>query len=271
VQVPCSAGVLRKWLFPAIGRVPHAGRHVELPETRHATANTSVCRTTNYLWQRAAGLVKLNFASLRQRFRARINSVVFETASGFQKMNVVSRRGFLTALAAGLPALALTDVASAAELLTRPSVSAATRALSFAHTHTGEHLNVEYFTGGRYLPDALSTVNHFLRDFRTGDVHDIDSGLLDLLYNLHGLTGSSRPFQVISGYRSPKTNAMLRARSEGVAAGSLHMQGQAIDIRLADVQLPKLRDAALAARRGGVGFYPASDFVHVDTGRVRRW
>ena len=109
------------------------------------------------------------------------------------------------------------------------------------------------------------------RDFRTGDVHAIDTGLLDLLHNLTTVTETTRPFQVISGYRSPATNAMLRQVSEGVAAGSLHMQGLAIDIRLADVPLGKLRKAALAMKRGGVGYYPASDFVHVDTGRVRAW
>lgn len=188
--------------------------------------------------------------------------------------NTISRRRFLSSLAVGIPLLGL-----APDLLASPVGAAssapvslsATRALDFAHTHTGEQLSVEYFSGGTYLPDALSTVNHFLRDFRTGDVHQIDAGLLDLLHSLTQVTGTSRPFQVISGYRSPKTNGMLRQRSEGVAAGSLHMQGQAIDIRLADIPLAKLRAAALHVQRGGVGYYPASDFVHVDTGRVRRW
>ena len=185
----------------------------------------------------------------------------------------LSRRAFLTSLAAGVPLLALAPASFASPLETTlaPAATVASRALHFAHTHTGERLEVEYFTQGSYVPDALATVNHFLRDFRTGDVHDIDAGLLDLLHTLTELTGTSRPFQVISGYRSPHTNTLLRLRSEGVAAGSLHMQGQAIDIRLADVPLPKLRRAALAVRRGGVGFYPASDFVHVDTGRVRTW
>jgi uncharacterized protein YcbK (DUF882 family) len=147
----------------------------------------------------------------------------------------------------------------------------APRALRFSHTHTGERLSIEYFHDGIYEPDALATVNHFLRDFRTNEIHDIDADLLDLLHNLAGRTGTDRPYQVISGYRSPATNAMLRQRSEGVAAGSLHMKGQAIDIRLADVPLPRLRAAALDLHRGGVGFYPASDFVHVDVGRVRAW
>src|SRR5688572_2198762 len=148
--------------------------------------------------------------------------------------DTVSRRSFLTTLAVGLPFLGLAEsaLASALDGSAPPAAASATRALRFLHTHTGEKLTVEYFTGGDYLPDALSTVNHFLRDFRTGEVHDIDAGLLDLLHRLDGLTETSRPFQVISGFRSPRTNAMLRQKSEGVAAGSLHMQGQAIDIRL---------------------------------------
>ena len=184
--------------------------------------------------------------------------------------HLMSRRSFLSTLAVGIP-LATTSTVSATALETPTTAAVSSRALSFAHTHTAEHLTVEYFSGGRYVPDALAAVNHLLRDFRTGDVHDIDAGLLDLLHELSTVTGTARPYQVISGYRSPKTNAMLRQRSEGVAAGSLHMQGQAIDIRLADIPLAKLRQAAVNVRRGGVGFYPSSDFVHVDTGRVRTW
>lgn len=147
----------------------------------------------------------------------------------------------------------------------------AIRALKFVHLHTGERLAVDYYDRGGYLPDALGSVNHFLRDFRTGDVHDIDPNLLDLLHMVTDVTGSTRPYEVISGYRSPATNQMLRQQSEGVALGSLHMVGQAIDMRLADVPLPKLQSAALTLQLGGVGYYPASNFVHVDTGRVRRW
>jgi uncharacterized protein YcbK (DUF882 family) len=176
-------------------------------------------------------------------------------------LNMHSRRRFLATLAAA--------VAPAA--LPRRAIAAETRTLSFAHTHTGERLTVEYFAGGSYLHDALATVDGFLRDFRTGEIHTIDANLLDLLHGLSGLTETTRPFQIISGYRSPATNEMLRHRSEGVAAGSLHMKGQAVDIRLADVPLVQLRKAALAIQRGGVGYYPASDFVHVDTGRVRAW
>ena len=114
-------------------------------------------------------------------------------------------------------------------------------------------------------------MNHLLRDFRTGGVGSIDPGLLDLLHELAAITGSQRAFHVISGYRSPATNQTLRQNSSGVASGSLHLRGQAIDIRLADVPLATLRDAARSMRSGGVGYYAASDFVHVDTGRVRSW
>jgi uncharacterized protein YcbK (DUF882 family) len=145
------------------------------------------------------------------------------------------------------------------------------RALHFTHLHTGERLAVEYCTGGEYVPDALAAVNTLLRDFRTGDVRAIDPALLDLLYDLRARTGSSRPFEIISGYRSPATNAALRRRSHGVASSSLHMRGKAIDIRVGDVPLAGLRRAALALGEGGVGYYPASNFVHVDTGRVRAW
>ena len=178
----------------------------------------------------------------------------------------VDRRQFLRAVATAAPALAIPGLASAAPVALGP------RVLTFAHLHTAEKLQVEYMDGKRYLPQALSAVNHLLRDFRTGDVHDIDPTLLDLLHALHASTGSRKPFEIISGYRSPKTNAMLRSHGGGgVAGGSLHMEGRAIDIRLADVPLSGLRDGALDLRRGGVGYYPASNFVHVDTGRVRRW
>jgi uncharacterized protein YcbK (DUF882 family) len=114
-------------------------------------------------------------------------------------------------------------------------------------------------------------VNWFLRDFRTGGVHDIDPGVLDILTKVHQMTGGSRPFDVISGYRSPETNAMLRLRSKEVASGSLHQVGKAIDVRLPGVALTKVRNAGLALGLGGVGYYRRSNFVHLDTGRVRRW
>jgi uncharacterized protein YcbK (DUF882 family) len=177
-------------------------------------------------------------------------------------MSCPSRRRFVSLL--GASALGALPAWSRAGAL-------APRALGFENLHTGEKLAVEYFAAGRYLDDARVAVNHLLRDFRSGDVGAIDTGLLDLLHALAAATGSRRAFQVISGYRSPATNEALRRRSSGVAGGSLHMRGQAIDIRLADVPLAALRDAARGLQAGGVGYYAASDFVHVDTGRVRHW
>jgi uncharacterized protein YcbK (DUF882 family) len=110
-----------------------------------------------------------------------------------------------------------------------------------------------------------------MRDFRTGEVHVIEPGLLDLLHALHGKLDSRRPFEIISGYRSPKTNAALAENSSAVAKKSLHMKGMAIDINLGDVKLKNLRKAAIALKQGGVGYYPNSNFVHVDIGRVRSW
>ncbi len=180
-------------------------------------------------------------------------------------MEMPNRRRFLATLCAGTVALAA-----------RPALAAsarvpATRALRFHHLHTGETLTVEYFQSGRYQADALAAVNRLLRDFRTGETHDIDPALLDLLVDLREAAGARRPVEVISGYRSPLTNAALRKKSEGVAAHSLHMSGRAIDLRISDVPLAALHRSAVALGQGGVGFYPASNFVHVDTGRVRTW
>jgi len=174
-----------------------------------------------------------------------------------------TRRQFLTAAA----------TIGAAVLVPRPlRARSAPRTLDFRHTHTGERLlGVEYFSGLGYVPSALDEVNHLLRDWRTDEIHVIDPDLLDLLHNLARVTGTQAPFEIISAYRSPATNAMLRAHSRKVSSNSLHMRGQAIDIRLPDVSLSQLRRAALGLRRGGVGYYPASNFVHVDTGRVRTW
>ncbi|MDH3209080.1 MAG: DUF882 domain-containing protein [Burkholderiaceae bacterium] len=175
----------------------------------------------------------------------------------------ISRRSLVTALAVAAP-----FIATPRRTWALPS---ATRALRLSHLHTGEQLTVEYFSGGAYVPDAMSAINRLLRDFRTGEVFTIDAQLLDLLAGLAELTGTTQPYQVISGYRSPSTNQTLRKRSKGVAVGSLHLKGRAIDIRLADVALDRLREAACTLRCGGVGYYPGSDFVHVDTGRVRTW
>ena len=148
------------------------------------------------------------------------------------------------------------------------------RAISFFNTHTGERLRTVYCCGGEYQPEALHDVNFILRDFRANEVKPIDPKLLDLLFELGGTLESDQPFHIISGYRSPETNAMLRERGgshTGVASGSLHMVGKAIDIRVPGVNLNNLRGAARSLKLGGVGYYPASNFVHVDTGRVRYW
>ncbi len=177
---------------------------------------------------------------------------------------VLSRRGFVrgglvfTAAAVVAPGRLLADARQE-------------RVLSFAHTHTGERLNVAYFADGGYLPEGLARLRSFLRDFRTGDEHAMDPALFDQLHDLQLATGTRSPFQVISGYRSPATNALLREHGSGVAGHSLHLEGRAIDVRLSDVGTRALRDAALELRRGGVGYYAVSDFVHLDTGRVRRW
>jgi uncharacterized protein YcbK (DUF882 family) len=148
---------------------------------------------------------------------------------------------------------------------------AAPRALAFQNLHTGETLKTVYYAEGQYLPEAIRHIDWLLRDFRTEQVHAIDPRLLDLLADLHNRLDTREPFHVISGYRSPKTNAMLASLGDGVAQNSLHMQGMAIDIRVPGRGLNHVRAAALMLRRGGVGYYPRSDFVHVDTGRVRTW
>lgn len=166
----------------------------------------------------------------------------------------------------GLLAAALAPGAAAHALRPRGE-----RRLVLRNLHTGEALDTVYWRNGSYRESALTALNRLLRDHRTGDVFPIDPELLDLIHRLHVDLDSGAPWQVISGYRSPATNAMLRARSDGVARRSLHTVGRAIDVRLPDRPLKALRAAALALRRGGVGYYPRSGFVHVDTGRFRTW
>jgi uncharacterized protein YcbK (DUF882 family) len=143
--------------------------------------------------------------------------------------------------------------------------------LSFYHLHTGEKLAVTYREHGTLIPEALAEINRHLRDFRTEQVHDIDIGLLDTLHELFTAFEGRGNFEVISGYRSPQTNAALRDASTGVAEKSLHIQGRAIDVRLTSAKTSALRDAALALKSGGVGYYAESNFVHVDTGKPRSW
>jgi uncharacterized protein YcbK (DUF882 family) len=148
---------------------------------------------------------------------------------------------------------------------------ASDRSLAFRNLHTGETLRSTYWAEGGYLEDELKGVNQVLRDHRSGEIYAMDPKLLDLLYVLQQSVGVSGAFHIISGYRSPKTNQKLRTKSSGVAKRSLHMQGKAMDIRLPGCELKHLRDAALSLQAGGVGYYARSDFIHIDTGRVRRW
>ena len=142
---------------------------------------------------------------------------------------------------------------------------------SFRNEHTGESFNGVYRVGNKYLPDAFERISYVLRDFRTGEVFPMDPRVIDILAAVHRRVGRSEPVRVLSGYRSPKTNAGLRKASSGVAKNSFHMYGQAIDMQIPGVSTSNLRNAALSLKAGGVGYYPRSSFVHIDTGNVRSW
>lgn len=181
---------------------------------------------------------------------------------------VLGRRGFLMASAVLLTAgVALPRRAFA----TSASLSSPERKLAFYNTHTGEQLKTVYWADGAYQPDSLSEIYRLLRDHRSDEVSPIDTRLLDLLHTLSDTLDTTSQFHVISGYRSPATNARLASVSDGVAKHSLHMDGLAIDIRVPGRELADVRRAAIALRGGGVGYYPGSNFVHVDVGRVRTW
>lgn len=166
-------------------------------------------------------------------------------------------------------------LAGLASVAARPAFAALNkpreRKLSLHNLHTGETIRTTFWADGVFQTAALRDIDFVLRDFRTGDVTQIDPQLLVLLHRIAQTTGVDAPFEVISGYRSPKTNAALASASSGVAKKSLHMQGMAIDVRLPGLRLTHLRDAAKRFQAGGVGYYPKSDFVHIDTGRVRYW
>jgi uncharacterized protein YcbK (DUF882 family) len=178
----------------------------------------------------------------------------------------IGRRGFLLG--------ALSGLAGAASLVrTRNAFATEVEAhtLSFFHIHTAESLKITYREHGELVPGALDAINRYLRDFRNGAEHPIDVALLDEVCRLYHAFDCRGHFEVISAYRSPKTNEALRHVSTGVAKNSLHLEGRAIDVRLTSAATDKLRDAAIAMRSGGVGYYPDSNFVHVDTGAFRTW
>ena len=174
------------------------------------------------------------------------------------------RRRFIGRLLLALPAFAALPAPADAG-------TGEQRRLQLVNTHTGERLDEAYFEDGAYLPARLGMFDWVLRDHRSNDIFPIDQQLFDLLHELAASAGVLPRYQIISGYRSPATNAMLVATTDGVSSQSLHMQGKAIDVRLEGVPTARLREVALARKAGGVGYYPASDFVHLDIGRVRSW
>lgn len=186
-----------------------------------------------------------------------------------KKVNGTSKRGALSrrAVCGGL-----VSIASVAALPTLSHGATHQKTLSFRHLHTEERLSVSYWRDGQYDAGALADINHVLRDHYSGAVTDMDVPLLDLLCDIsHKLGAVNSPFHVISGYRSPETNDMLRKKGRGVGVKSMHLKGKAIDIRIPGVPVADIRRVARAEKRGGVGYYPKSQFVHVDTGRVRFW
>lgn len=167
--------------------------------------------------------------------------------------------------------LALLSLLWAAHVPAAGTETGEDRKLSFYHTHTGERLEVAYFTGGSYRPQALAQINYFLRDFRTGDEAAVDPATLDIVHAVQQQAGHEGDIHIVSAYRSEKTNEMLRGKGSGVAKKSQHLVGKAIDFRLPGVDTAWLRDIARGLKRGGVGYYQQSDFIHVDSGRVRHW
>jgi uncharacterized protein YcbK (DUF882 family) len=176
----------------------------------------------------------------------------------------LSRRKLITGAAASLAFALLPGKAS-------PSYGPAERSISLVNPYTGELVVTTYWEDGYYIPEALNEIGFILRDKHTEQVKEIDPELLDLLVDLRRALRTKEPFQVVCGYRSPETNRMIRKQGTKAARDSLHMQGQAIDIRLKSRSAREIREAAMKLRRGGVGYYPASNFVHVDTGDVRSW
>ena len=166
---------------------------------------------------------------------------------------------------------ALWGVYSASAFAAIDRLSASKRTLLLYNVHTGQKLDADYFAQGRYQDNALKKINYVLRDYRTGDIKPIRRELLDLLYFISRTLDRPPRFHIISGYRSPETNAMLRRRSNKVAKNSLHMEGEAVDIRIPGCDTTWLRGVCMNLKAGGVGYYPKSEFVHVDIGPVRYW
>jgi uncharacterized protein YcbK (DUF882 family) len=186
---------------------------------------------------------------------------------------LLPRRTVLTALSALAVSAALpSDLLAATPVITGTAAPGhRPRRLKLRHLHTGERIDIAYAHGERYDHGALAEINHFLRDHRDDTVHPIDPEVIDFLHALAHRLKVDKPIQIICGYRSPKSNALLRARSTGVAKRSLHLEGRAIDIRVPGRSVKAVARAALSLRRGGVGKYTKSNFVHIDCGRFRTW
>lgn len=185
-----------------------------------------------------------------------------------EKQPEPGRRLFLQA---GLGACALLTAPMTASLAEAAIRKPHEKKLSFLNLHTGERTQAVYWAGGRYVPEGLRAIDHVLRDHRTGERYSIDTDLFDMLHLIQLKLGARQEFHVISGFRSSATNAQLAAQSGGVAKNSLHTYGKAIDIRIPGHKLSDLRAAAMSLQAGGVGYYPSSNFVHLDTGNFRYW
>ncbi len=194
------------------------------------------------------------------------NFPLFSRQSVADREPQLTRRSFLKGGAMAAAAAFLPRAASGAV-----RIPAGEKSLAFYNLHTGEKLKSVYWAQGEYVAESLRDINHVLRDPLNNKVHEIDTRLLDLLFSIRQELDTPQAFHVISGYRSPETNAFLRAHTTGVAEHSLHLVGKAIDIRTPATDLRGLQKVAMALKGGGVGYYPKSDFVHVDVGRVRYW
>ena len=186
----------------------------------------------------------------------------------------VTRRKFLGFGALALGSLAATSIvtpASAAIFARGAEEFDGARKIAFRNSHTGEIFSGVYRVGDKYLPDAFDRINIVLRDFRSNELFPIDPRVMDIIYTVHQMTQKNEPYEILSGYRCPKTNQGLRSHGEGVAKNSLHMTGQAIDLRLPGFNTKQIKTLAVSLKAGGVGYYPKSNFVHMDSGDVRTW
>lgn len=179
----------------------------------------------------------------------------------------ITRRAILGAFAATTVAAAPTFANAAGFLRGAGDI----RRIQMYSGRTGERIDMIYWIEGQYIKDAIKEINYFMRDWRTDDIKNIDPRTVDIMAAAHNLLDVNEPYMLLSGYRSPKTNAMLRARSSGVAKNSLHLRGQAADLRLGSRSVDQVAKAALACRAGGVGRYTGSNFTHMDCGAVRSW